>query len=190
MSLSFPHAGIAEANAKLEEDLRQAELRRLFTDNCAKLGTICAELGLGGDEDAAVLKDRAHALVQDRNALLDAGRRIVRSAQPALGGHYMVPAVLMADLSHIITAIEAAQGSDHASSLMVVVRELMLAVEFIRSACEHTEGASVIDADRLLLGVSVGIRVNAKYKHLLADYQKDTFWNEVMKLPARLGCPT
>lgn len=105
--LSRPHAGLAEADAKLEADLRQAELRRLFTENCAKLGTLCAEIGMGGDEDTATLKARAHLLVQDRQNLLDASRRIVHSAQPALGGHYMVPAVLMADLSHIITAIEA-----------------------------------------------------------------------------------
>jgi uncharacterized membrane protein YqiK len=105
--LSHPHAGIAEANAKLEEGLRQAEMHRLFAENCNKLGVICAELGLGGDEAVEILKARAKLLVQDRQGLLDAGRRIVRSAQPALGGHYMVPAVLMADLSHIITAIEA-----------------------------------------------------------------------------------
>jgi hypothetical protein len=105
--LSHPHEGIAAANAKLEEDLRQAELRRLFTENCNKLGALCAELGLGGDEEVEVMKAKAKRLAHERAELLDASRRIVKSAQAALGGHYMVPAVLMADLSHIIAAIEA-----------------------------------------------------------------------------------
>lgn len=99
---------LAQAKADLARaEQHLAELRKLFTEGCGKLGSLCAELGLGGDEAAEVLKARAKLIVQDRQGLLDAGRRIVRSAQPALGGHYMVPAVLMADLSHIITAIEA-----------------------------------------------------------------------------------
>lgn len=105
--LSHPHAGIAEANAKLEEGLRQAELRRLFTENCNKLGALCAELGLGGDEEVDVLKAQAKRLMRERAELLDAGRRIVKSAQAALGGHYMVPALLLADMSRILTAAEA-----------------------------------------------------------------------------------
>lgn len=63
------------------------------------------------------------------------------------------------------------------------IRELMLAVEYLRSACEHSEGKTQDDRERLAKAMSVGIRINAKYAHLLPDYQQETFWREVKALP-------
>lgn len=99
---------LAQAKADLARaEHSLAELRRLFTDSCGKLGMTCAELGLAGDEPAEVLKAKARKIMQERRALLDASTRVVKSAQAALGGHYMVPSLLLGDLARIVTAAEA-----------------------------------------------------------------------------------
>ena len=63
-----------------------------------------------------------------------------------------------------------------------VIRELMLAVEFLRAACEHSEGRLKLDRARLKRATSVGIRTNARFKHLCPDYQRPTFWQDVFDL--------
>jgi hypothetical protein len=68
-----------------------------------------------------------------------------------------------------------------------VIRELVVAVEYLRGACEHSEGATVLDTEALTLAMSVGIRVSHKYGDLVPDYQRESFWAEVRGLPDRLG---
>jgi hypothetical protein len=67
------------------------------------------------------------------------------------------------------------------------VRDLILAVEFMRCACEQAEGKKKRDRERLSRAMSVGIRINARHKHLLDDYQKETFWEDVEMMPRAVG---
>jgi hypothetical protein len=67
-----------------------------------------------------------------------------------------------------------------------VVRELMLAVEFMRFACEHARGRSLEDQQRLDSAIRVGINVNRKHASLIEDYQNDTYWLDVNKLARRI----
>ena len=67
------------------------------------------------------------------------------------------------------------------------VRELMLAVEYMRRACEHAAGRTKIDRERLGRAMSVGIRINARFAELLGDYQRESFWQDVAQLPASVG---
>lgn len=99
---------LAQAKADLARaEHSLAELRRLFTESCGKLGMTCAELGIAGDEPAAVLKAKARQIMQERTSLLGASSRLVKGAQAALGGHYMVPAGVMGDLARLVSAAEA-----------------------------------------------------------------------------------
>lgn len=59
------------------------------------------------------------------------------------------------------------------------IRELMVALEALRTICEHTEGRTEDDEKRLELGMRIGIRANAKFKHLIPDYQSEGFWADV-----------
>jgi hypothetical protein len=65
----------------------------------------------------------------------------------------------------------------------------MLAVEYMRSVCEHAEGRRKLDQKMLSRAMSVGTRINARHKHLLDDYQKATFWEEVALMPSSVGLP-
>ncbi len=70
-----------------------------------------------------------------------------------------------------------------------VVRELMVALEYLRFACEHAEGKNAKERRMLSRAMSVGIRVGAKHKDLLGDYQRETYWEEVWGIPAKVGLP-
>jgi hypothetical protein len=62
----------------------------------------------------------------------------------------------------------------------------MLAVEYLRVCCEHTDGRTVKDREALTKGMSLGIRVNWKYKNQIPDYQRETFWDDLTALPSTL----
>ena len=57
----------------------------------------------------------------------------------------------------------------------------MTAIESMRMACEHAEGKTKRDKERLSHAMSIGITVNAKHAGLLPDYQKESFWDDVRK---------
>jgi hypothetical protein len=59
------------------------------------------------------------------------------------------------------------------------IRQLMVAVEYMRYACEHSEGKTTTDCARLIKAMSVGIRINAKLAHMVPDYHRDSFWDDV-----------
>lgn len=70
-----------------------------------------------------------------------------------------------------------------------VVRDLMLALEYLRYACEHAEGKKAADRKMLSRAMSVGTRVVAKHKDLLKDYQMESYWAGVWESPANVGLP-
>lgn len=67
------------------------------------------------------------------------------------------------------------------------LRELMLALEFLRWACEHAEGKDRHEALLLQAAMSVGCRVLAKHGHLLEDFQREPYWQQVRSLPWTFG---
>ena len=67
-----------------------------------------------------------------------------------------------------------------------VIRELMLALEFTRSACEHVTGETKEDCDRLAAAMSVGIRVLGKHRALAPDFHMPTWWEAVRALPLQI----
>lgn len=67
------------------------------------------------------------------------------------------------------------------------LRELMLALEYLRRACEHAEGKDKHEFLHLQAAMSVGCRVLAKHGHLLEDFQGEPYWQEVRSLPWTLG---
>jgi hypothetical protein len=69
----------------------------------------------------------------------------------------------------------------------LVIRELMLAVEYLRVCCEHTEGRTVKDREALSKGMCLGIDINSKHKNQIPDYQMKTFWADLKALPPTLG---
>jgi hypothetical protein len=71
------------------------------------------------------------------------------------------------------------------------IRELVVAVEFLRAVCEHAEGLMPVDRDKLRIGMRVGTRIAGKYgRGFLDNYQRESFWSEVRGLPARFAiCP-
>lgn len=68
-----------------------------------------------------------------------------------------------------------------------VVRDLMLALEYLRYACEHSEGKRKIDRDRLTRAMSVGSRITSRHAHLISDYQRGSYWEEMWEMPASVG---
>ena len=69
------------------------------------------------------------------------------------------------------------------------IRELMLAVEYMRVVCEQANGRNRTEETRLSRATSVGIRTNSKFKHLCPDYQSKGFWDNVAELPTALQIP-
>ena len=63
----------------------------------------------------------------------------------------------------------------------------MLALEYLRFACEHAEGKNAKERKMLSRAMSVGIRVGAKHKALLGDFQRDTYWEDVWAIPEKFG---
>lgn len=71
------------------------------------------------------------------------------------------------DLCEMVTPLPGAEES------VSPTRELMLALEHLRFACEH---------NGLQIAAGVGTRVLAKYQHLLPDFQTDAYWADVNSL--------
>lgn len=69
----------------------------------------------------------------------------------------------------------------------LMIRNLMATIEFMRMACEHAEGKTKGDRRRLSDAASVGMRTNDKYSDEILDYQQDTFWEDVKKIPNYVG---
>jgi hypothetical protein len=67
------------------------------------------------------------------------------------------------------------------------VRQMILTIEYLRGVCEHSEGKRNADNFALTVGMSTGLRTNAKLKHLCPDYQSEQFWHEVRQVPVKLG---
>lgn len=67
-----------------------------------------------------------------------------------------------------------------------VIRDLLVALEFLRCACEHSDGRTKNDEKQLATAMCVGIRVGAAHAHLIADYQKPSFWRDVYALPEKV----
>jgi len=63
-----------------------------------------------------------------------------------------------------------------------VVRELMLALEILRSACENAKGSSTSDRQRLFHGQILASRVIYRNRHHVPDWQKDSYWDDVRTL--------
>jgi hypothetical protein len=93
------------------------------------------------------------------------------------------------DTSKPETELKEETGEGCPGATCSALRELMLALEYLRYACEHAEGRRKLDDKMLSRAMSVGIRINAKYAHLMDDHQKGTYWEEVWSLPARVGLP-
>jgi hypothetical protein len=62
------------------------------------------------------------------------------------------------------------------------VDQLIVALEGMRSAVEHAEGATDEDTQRLLDAMSVAMRVLGRVGHLCQDYQMPSFWARVRRL--------
>lgn len=61
----------------------------------------------------------------------------------------------------------------------VMVRELIMTVEYLHSVCELTDGKLKADRYALFVGMRVGIAVLQNYKHLIPDYQRQSYWDDV-----------
>jgi hypothetical protein len=59
-----------------------------------------------------------------------------------------------------------------------VIRELMVALEHMRAVCEHHDCSEHGDK-HILHAMKVGMRTNAKFAHLIPDYQRPSFWKDV-----------
>lgn len=66
------------------------------------------------------------------------------------------------------------------------IRDLLLAIEYMRSICENAEGRSHVDRLGLAIAMRVGIRMGARYGAQITDYQMDSFWDDVRALPKSL----
>lgn len=55
----------------------------------------------------------------------------------------------------------------------------MAVIEYLRVVCEHTEGRTRYDDERLDHAMSVAIDTNDQFKHLIWDYQRPSFWETV-----------
>lgn len=63
----------------------------------------------------------------------------------------------------------------------------MLALEYLRYACEHSEGKRKIDRERLTRAMRVGSLMTSRYSHLTHDHQRGTYWEGMWEIPASLG---
>lgn len=69
-----------------------------------------------------------------------------------------------------------------AEDLKKVIRELAVALEFARSVCEHSEGRTLVDRDRLRTGMCASIDTLRRHKDHIAGYQDVQWWQEVCEL--------
>lgn len=71
------------------------------------------------------------------------------------------------------------------SDELKTVRRLVVALTYVKSVCEHTVGLRVKDRDRLIGGLCVAGDACYGVRHLVPDYQKDSFWKDVHSLATR-----
>jgi len=67
-----------------------------------------------------------------------------------------------------------------------MVRDLMVTLEYLRAACELSYGKRKMDNIFLTQGMSAGIGTLQRYKHLIPDYERKTYWDDVWEVGARL----
>lgn len=68
-----------------------------------------------------------------------------------------------------------------------VFRGLVLALEYLRSVCEHAPDYTRRQRDEALLsGMSVGIRALSEVRELLPGFQTSSYWSQVSKNVERL----
>ncbi len=67
-----------------------------------------------------------------------------------------------------------------------MVRDLMVTLEYLRAACELSEGKRKMDNIFLTRGMNAGIGTLQRYKHLILDYQRKTYWDDVWEVGDRL----
>jgi hypothetical protein len=68
-----------------------------------------------------------------------------------------------------------------------VVRELLLTIEYLRYLCEHAEGRTQTDSERLRRGSSVGLRMGHKHRGQITGHQSAEYWKEVWEVPESVG---
>ena len=78
-----------------------------------------------------------------------------------------------------VSGTAAGRGWAVSGEESATVRELMLALEALRFACEHAEGKNQDDSDMLTAAMSLGIRKLEKHKGLVSDFQRESYWDEV-----------
>lgn len=66
-------------------------------------------------------------------------------------------------------------------------RDLMVTIEYMRRAVEHSSGINNEDRERLKVAMQVALRINAMSAKNIDDYQHATFWDDVNRLSKRLG---
>jgi hypothetical protein len=71
--------------------------------------------------------------------------------------------------------------------LLHTIRELMLALEYSRHVCEHADGKNARESDLLARAMSVGIRIGARHKSLVTDFQQESYWKDVWAIPVSVG---
>jgi len=71
-------------------------------------------------------------------------------------------------------------------ALKAAVRELMCAVETLRSICEHAEGKRKDDNEVLAHGMTFGMRVNFDNRGKISDYQMPSVHKDANALWLRL----
>jgi hypothetical protein len=69
---------------------------------------------------------------------------------------------------------------------LAAVRDLALALEYARVACEHAEGRRATDRDQLARAVAVATRSLAVAGGLLSDFQRPSYWRDVAMLALEL----
>lgn len=67
------------------------------------------------------------------------------------------------------------------------IREMMLALEYMRVVCEHAMGKNARDRDMLADGMSVGIRTLHKFKDHCSDFHLRSYWDDVNRVAEALG---
>jgi hypothetical protein len=65
------------------------------------------------------------------------------------------------------------------AKLKKMLRDTVLALEYTRHVCEHTDGRTNKDNKRLTKGMCVAIDALTKASKSIPDYQKETYWTDV-----------
>lgn len=89
------------------------------------------------------------------------------------------------DWIHQQLAGERVRSNQENENLRYAIRELVVGLTIMRSACEHIEGKTAGETRALLRAVSVGVHLCNDAKLYVPDYEMPSFWKTVGEVGAR-----